>query len=55
MFSDTVGDGYPLGPLEGRKAPRKALGLLSRKAVPSWAGEELLAEWADAGKEQTQA
>jgi hypothetical protein len=25
-----VGDKYPPGPLEGKKAPRKALGLLSR-------------------------
>jgi hypothetical protein len=29
------------------------LGLLSRKAVPSWARGELLAEWADAGNEHT--
>jgi hypothetical protein len=39
-----VGDGYPPGPLEGKKASRKASGLLSRKAAPSWAMEELLAE-----------
>ena len=32
-----------------------ALGLLSRKAIPSWARGELLAEWADAGNEQAQA
>jgi hypothetical protein len=50
-----VGDGYPSGPLEGRKASRKALGLLSRKAVPLWARGELLVEWADARKEQTKA
>jgi hypothetical protein len=50
-----VGDGYPPGPLEGKKASRKALGLLSRKVVPSWARGELLAEWADAGNEQTRA
>jgi hypothetical protein len=42
-------------PLEGKKASRKALGLLSRKAVPSWARGELLAEWADTGNEQTRA
>jgi hypothetical protein len=47
------GDGYPPGPLEGKKASRKALGPLSRKAVPLWAREELLAEWAGAGNEQT--
>jgi hypothetical protein len=50
-----VGDGYPPGPLEGKKALRKALGLLYRKAVPSWARGELLAEWANAGNEQTRA
>jgi hypothetical protein len=44
---------YPLGSLEGKKASRKALGLLSCKAVPSWARGELLAEWADARKKQT--
>jgi hypothetical protein len=32
-----------------------ALGLLSRKAIPSWVRGELLAEWADAGNEQTRA
>jgi hypothetical protein len=31
------------------------LGLLSRKAVPSWARGELLVERADAKKKQTQA
>jgi hypothetical protein len=49
--SPRVGDGYPPGPLEGKKASRKALGLLSRKAVPSWARGELLAEWVDAENE----
>jgi hypothetical protein len=48
-----VGDGYPPGPLEGKKASRKALGLLSRKVVPSWARGELLVEWADTRKKQT--
>jgi hypothetical protein len=32
-----------------------ALGLLLRKATPSWAWGELLAEWADAGNERTRA
>jgi hypothetical protein len=50
-----VGDRYPPGPLEGKKASRKALCLLSRKAVPSWARGELLAEWADVGNERTRA
>jgi hypothetical protein len=50
-----VGDGYPPGPLEGKKALQKALGLLSHKVVPSWARGELLAEWTDAGNEQTRA
>jgi hypothetical protein len=45
-----VGDRYPPGPLEGKKASRKALGLLFRKAIPSWARGELLVEWADARK-----
>jgi hypothetical protein len=48
-----VGDGYPPGPLEGKKASRNALGLLSRKVVPSWARGELLAEWTDTRKKQT--
>jgi hypothetical protein len=48
-----VGDGYPPGPLEGKKDSRKVLGLLSRKAIPSWAMGKLLVEWADVGKEQT--
>jgi hypothetical protein len=50
-----VGDRYPAGPLEGRKASREALGRLPRKAIPSWAGTVLLAEWADTRKKQTQA
>jgi hypothetical protein len=32
-----VGDRYPPGPLEGRKASRKAPGPLLREAIPSWA------------------
>jgi hypothetical protein len=39
-----VGDRYPPGPLEGKKA----LGLLFCKAIPSWARGGLLVEWADA-------
>jgi hypothetical protein len=31
------------------------LGLLSRKAIPSWARGEPMVEWADARKKQTQA
>jgi hypothetical protein len=50
-----VGDRYPSGPLEGKKALRGALGQLPCKAIPSWAGSELLAEWADLRKKQTQA
>jgi hypothetical protein len=50
-----VGDRCPPGPLQGKKASRKALGLLTRKTIPSWARGELLAEWADAGNEQTRA
>jgi hypothetical protein len=49
------GGRYPPGPLEGKKASREALGLLSRKAIPSWAGIELLAEWTDTRMKQTQA
>jgi hypothetical protein len=33
----TVGDRYPPGPLEGKKASRKGLGPLFRRAIPSWA------------------
>jgi hypothetical protein len=50
-----VGDKYPPCPLEGKKASREALGLLSHKTIPSWARGELLVEWADARKRQTQA
>jgi hypothetical protein len=32
-----VGDRYPPGPLEGKKASQKASGPLFRKAIPSWA------------------
>jgi hypothetical protein len=32
-----MGDRYPPGPLEGKKASRKAPGSLFRKAIPSWA------------------
>jgi hypothetical protein len=32
-----VGNRYPLGPLEGKKASRRALGPLFCKAIPSWA------------------
>jgi hypothetical protein len=32
-----VGDRYPPGPLEGKKASQKALGPLLREAIPSWA------------------
>jgi hypothetical protein len=35
------------GSLEGKKASQKALGLLSRKTIPSWARGGLLVEWAD--------
>jgi hypothetical protein len=50
-----VGDKYPLGPLEGKKASREALGLLSHKAISSWARVGLLAEWANVGRKQAQA
>jgi hypothetical protein len=50
-----VGDRYPPGPLEDKKASRGAMGQLPRKAIPSWAGLELLAEWAESGSQQTQA
>jgi hypothetical protein len=42
-----VGYRYPLGSLEGKKASRGASGQLPRKAIPSWVGLELLAEWAN--------
>jgi hypothetical protein len=44
-----------LGPLEGKKASREALGLLSRYTIPSWARGGLLAEWADVRRKQAQA
>jgi hypothetical protein len=44
---DGVGDRYSLGPLEGEKSSHEASGQLPRKVIPSWAGLELLAEWAD--------
>jgi hypothetical protein len=47
-----VGDRYPPGPLEGKKASRGALGQLPRKVIPSWDRIELLAEWADPRKKQ---
>jgi hypothetical protein len=50
-----VGDRYPPGPLEGKKASRGALGQLPHKAIPLWARSELLAEWVDPRKKQTQA
>jgi hypothetical protein len=50
-----VGDRYPPGPLEGKEASREALGQLPRKVIPSWAGTELMAEWADMRKKRTQA
>jgi hypothetical protein len=51
----SVGDRYPSGPLEVKKASREALSLSPRKAIPSWAGTKLLVEWADTRKKQTQA
>jgi hypothetical protein len=50
-----VGDKYSTGPLEGEKASRGASSQLPRKAIPSWAGLELLAEWADLRRQRTQA
>jgi hypothetical protein len=50
-----VGEKYPPGPLEGKKASQVALGLLSRKAIPLWARGGLLAEWADVRRKQVQA
>jgi hypothetical protein len=43
------------GPLEGERASRRALGQLPHKAIPSWAGLELLAEWANLRRQRTQA
>jgi hypothetical protein len=50
-----VGDRYPPGPLEGKKASRGALGQLPRKAIPLWVGLELLVERADLRNQHTQA
>jgi hypothetical protein len=50
-----VGDRYPPDPLEGEKASRGTTGHLPHKAIPSWAGLELLAEWADLRRQRTQA
>jgi hypothetical protein len=50
-----VGDRYPPGPLEGKKASRGVSGQLPCKAIPLWAGLELLAEWADLRRQQTHA
>jgi hypothetical protein len=50
-----MGDRYPPSPLEGKKASRKALGLLSCNATPLWARGEPLVEWADARRKQTRA
>jgi hypothetical protein len=37
FFSSVVGDRYPPGPLEGKKASRKAPGPLLHEAIPSLA------------------
>jgi hypothetical protein len=50
-----VGDIYPPGPLESERSLRWASGQLPRKAIPSWAGQKLLAEWADLRRRQTRA
>jgi hypothetical protein len=50
-----VGDKYPPGPLEGERSSRGASGQLPRKAIPSWARQNLLAEWADLRRRQTRA
>jgi hypothetical protein len=50
-----VGDRYPLGPLEGERASRGASSQLPRKAIPSWVGLELLAEWVDLRRQRIQA
>jgi hypothetical protein len=50
-----VGDRYPQSPLEGKKASREALGLLSRRAISSCARGGPLAEWVDMGKKQIRA
>jgi hypothetical protein len=50
-----VGDRYPPGPLKGERVSHGASGQLPRKAIPSRAGLELLTEWADLRRRQTQA
>ena len=50
-----MGGRYPPGPLEGEKASREASGQLPRKAIPSWAEQKLLAEWANLKRRQTRA
>jgi hypothetical protein len=50
-----VGDRYPSGSLGDKKVSRKALDLLSRKVILSWARGKLLVEWANARKKKTQA
>jgi hypothetical protein len=50
-----VGDRYLPGRLEGEKASRGATGQLPRKAIPSWAGLQLLVEWTDLRGQRTQA
>jgi hypothetical protein len=42
------------GSTRSQEGLARALGQLPRKAIPSWAGLELLAEWADTRKKQTQ-
>jgi hypothetical protein len=49
-----VGDRYPLGPLEGENASRGASSKFHCKAIPSRAGLELLAEWANLRRQRTQ-
>jgi hypothetical protein len=44
--AQNVGDRYPPGPLEGERSLHEASGHLPRKAISSWAGRRLLAEWA---------
>jgi hypothetical protein len=51
----SVGDRYPLGPLEGERALREASGQLPRKAISSWAGQKLLAEWVGPRRQWTRA
>jgi hypothetical protein len=47
VYGVSVWDRYPPGPLEGERSLRGASGQLPRKAISSWAGKKLLAEWAD--------